>query len=254
MDKTLLKGLMVLEAVTDVEHQPRTIDQLAARVGLTRSNTHRTLQTLIHAGYVVKDEESGWYRGSVRLFEMAGRQLAQVDVRKLAWPAMQVLADKSGETVHLSVLDGMDVVYIEKIDSAQPIRAYSMVGGRGPAYAVATGKALLAYQHEGYLERYPESLTKHTPDTITALPLLREELRKIVRVGYAFNRGEWRVGVGGVAVTIFNSLDQAVAAVGISGPLERLSSKQMKLLVPDVTACAKTISRSMGYQDGFLGE
>ncbi len=130
MDKTLLKGLMVLEAVTDVDDPPRSIDALAARVGLTRSNTHRTLQTLMHAGYVIKDDDGGGYRGSVRLFELAARQLAQLDLRKLAAPFMRTLADQTGETVHLSVLDGFDVVYVDKIDSPQPIRAYSMVGGR----------------------------------------------------------------------------------------------------------------------------
>ena len=173
MDKTLLKGLMVLEAVTDVDNPPRTIDALAARVGLTRSNTHRTLQTLIHAGYVIKDDEGGGYRGAVRLFELAARQLAQLDVRKLAAPYMRTLADQTGETVHLSVLDGFDVVYVDKIDSPQPIRAYSMIGGRAPAYAVATGKALLAYQSDGYVERYADQLQRHTPATIVTMPLLR---------------------------------------------------------------------------------
>src|SRR5690606_12751552 len=108
MDKTLLKGLMVLEAVTDPGNRPRTIEDLAARVGLTRSNTHRTLQTLIHAGYVAKDEEAGGYRGSIRLFELAARELGRLDVRKVAAPAMLRLADGTGETVHLSVLDGLD--------------------------------------------------------------------------------------------------------------------------------------------------
>src|SRR5690606_23154277 len=113
---------------------PRTIDELAALVGLTRSNAHRTLQTLVHAGYVIKDEQGGGYRGTIRLFELGARQLAQLDVRKEAITAMRMLADKTGETVHLSVLDDFDVVYIDKIDSLQPIRAYSIVGGRAPAY------------------------------------------------------------------------------------------------------------------------
>lgn len=253
MDKTLLKGLMVLEAVTDVDDPPRTIDALAARVGLTRSNTHRTLQTLIHAGYVIKDEDGG-YRGAVRLFELAARQLGQLDLRKLAAPFMRTLADQTGETVHLSVLDGLDVVYVDKIDSPQPIRAYSMVGGRAPAYAVATGKALLAYQADGYVERYADKLLRHTPATIVSMPLLKDELRKVARAGYAVNRGEWREGVGGLAVALFNSLDQPVAAVGISGPLDRLSAARMKQLAPDVAACAQAISRGMGYRRGFLGE
>ncbi len=197
MDKTLLKGLTVLEAVTDVEHPSRTIEELAARVGLTRSNTHRTLQTLMHAGYIERDEGAG-YRGGIRLFELAARQLGNLDLRRIAGPAMRKLATDTGETVHLSVLDGIEVVYIDKIDSPQPIRAYSMIGGRAPAYAVATGKALLAHQPEGYLETYAESLSRHTGATITTLPLLKEDLRRAVRAGYALNRGEWRDGVGGV--------------------------------------------------------
>lgn len=247
MDKTLLKGLMVLEAVTDVEHTSRTIEELAARVGLTRSNTHRTLQTLMHAGYIERDEVSG-YRGGIRLFELAARQLGSLDLRRTAGPAMRKLAADTGETVHLSVLDGIEVVYIDKIDSPQPIRAYSMVGGRAPAYAVATGKALLAYQPEGYLETYAEILGQHTGATITALPLLKEELRRAVRAGYAMNRGEWRDGVGGVAVAIFNALDDVVGAVGISGPMDRLSLARAKTLAVDVKACAAEISAALGHK------
>src|SRR5690606_19310941 len=150
------------------------------RVGLTRSNAHRTLQTLAHAGYVAKDRASGAYRGTIRLFELGARQMAGMDVRRLAAPYMRELADKTGETVHLSVLDGLDVVYIDKIDSPQPVRAYSVVGGRAPAYAVATGKALLAYQPETYLDRFDGALQAHTPATASTLAELRQALAKVV--------------------------------------------------------------------------
>jgi len=254
MDKTLLKGLMVLEAVTDVQDQPRTIDELAARVGLTRSNTHRTLQTLMHAGYVTKDEATGTYRGTLTLFALGVRQLALFDVRKFAPPFMRDLADKTGETVHLSVLDGMDVVYIDKIDSPQPIRAYSMIGGRAPAYAVATGKVLLAHQPDGYVDRYAGALQSHTPSTMGSLPVLKEELVRIARAGYAVNRGEWRDGVGGLAVAVFNGLAQPVAALGISGPLDRLGAARMKQIAPLVVDYAGRLSESMGYRRGYFGE
>jgi IclR family transcriptional regulator, KDG regulon repressor len=248
MDKTLLKGLGVLEAVTNADHPPATIDELSVRVGLTRSNTHRTLQTLIHAGYVTKDELTGRYRGTVRLFELGVRQLAQLDVRKVALPAMRTLADRTHETVHLSVMDGIDVVYIEKIDSPQPVRAYSMIGGRAPAYAVATGKALLAYQPEGYLNRYAHDLKRYTNATQTSLDQLKEELRKVQDQGYAVNRGEWHESVGGVAMVVFNGLDQPVAAVGISGPLDRLTDNPIEECAPYVRECALAISHELGYQ------
>ena len=246
MDKTLLKGLMVLDVITNVDDPPQTIETLAERVGLTRSNTHRTLQTLIHAGFVTKGDEGG-YRGGVRLFEMAARQLDKLDLRRVAEPYMRELAIQTTETVHLSVLDGLDVVYIDKIDSPQPIRAYSMVGGRAPAYAVATGKALLAHQPDGYLDSYADTLTKHTPTTVTSLPLLKDEMRKTVRLGYAVNRGEWRSTVGGIAVPIFNALDRPVAAVGISGPLDRFTPLKIKEWAPQVQACARSISLQLGH-------
>lgn len=249
MDKTLLKGLMVLDAVTDVENPSQTIDALAERVGLTRSNTHRTLQTLMHAGFVTKCDNGGGYRGGIRLFELAARQLDGLDIRRIAAPLMRELAAQTTETVHLSILDGMDVVYIDKIDSPQPIRAYSMIGGRAPAYAVATGKALLAYQHDGYMDAFGDTLTKHTPATFTSLPLLKDELRKAVRAGYAVNRGEWRETVGGIAVTIFNALYAPVAAVGISGPLDRFTPLKIKQWAPMVQDCARQISRQLGYHD-----
>lgn len=132
MDKTLLKGLAVLEAIAEMQGEARVIDDVAARVGLTRSNTHRTLQTLIHAGYVERDPAGGGFRSTTKMYALGVRQLGQLDLRKIAPSFMAVLAGESAETVHLSVLEGQDVIYVDKIDSIQPIRAYSMIGGRAP--------------------------------------------------------------------------------------------------------------------------
>jgi DNA-binding IclR family transcriptional regulator len=248
MDKTLLKGLMVLEAVAEQGTEPITIQALADRVGLTKSNTHRTLQTLAHAGYATRDEASGNYRTTLKLFELGARQLAGLDVRRFAGPFMRALADQTEETVHLSTLDGDSVLYIDKIDSPQPVRAYSAIGGRAPAWCVATGKVLLAFQPDGYLARHLMSLTQHTDATIGDADALVTELARIRRTGYAINRGEWRETVGGVAAPIFDGLGTAVAAIGLSGPLERLGLKRMKALAPDVLRAGREISRAMGYR------
>lgn len=250
MDKTLLKGLLVLEAVATNDGPARTIDELATQLQLTRSNVHRTLQTLAYAGYVVKDEMSGNYRSTLRLFELGARQIAQFDVRKYAPPFMRLLAEQTGETVHLSLLDGIDVIYIDKIDSPQPVRSYTAVGGRAPAYAVATGKAMLAFQPDGYLRRYESAIQRHTPATLAPLLVLKDELQNIVRLGYAVNRGEWRESVGGVAAAIFNAMDQPVAALGVSGPMERLSETRMEQLAPLVQKYASEVSQAMGYRRG----
>jgi IclR family transcriptional regulator, KDG regulon repressor len=160
MDKTLLKGLAVLEAVAEHQGRPKTIEELAQQMNLTRSNVHRTLQTLAHARYVAKDEETGSYYTTMKLFELGGKQLQRFDVRRFAPPFMRQLAEETGETVHLSILERMEVVYIDKIDSPQPVRAYTAIGGHAPAHAVATGKALLAQQPDGYVERYADALER----------------------------------------------------------------------------------------------
>jgi IclR family KDG regulon transcriptional repressor len=254
MDKTLLKGLLVLEAVASQTEDSMSIQALATQLGLTKSNAHRTLQTLAHAGYAVRDEASGNYRGTLKLFELGAKQLARLDVRPLASPTMRRLADRTEETVHLSVLDGDTVIYIDKLDSPQPVRAYSVVGGRAPAYCVATGKALLAFQPEDYLACRVSELKKFTSLTITDHAVLQVELGRVARSGFAVNRGEWHETVGGVASPIFDGLGAVVAAIGISGPLERLGPKRIKALIPDVLRAGADISRAMGYRHPYFGE
>lgn len=247
MDKTLLKGLMVLETVSKRDGPAPGLDEVAKMCGLSRSNAHRTLQTLAHAGYVARDPDTGGYRSTLKMFELGARQLSNMDVRTLAPPLMRALAMQTGETVHLSVLDGLDVVYIDKIDSAQPIQAYSVIGGRAPAYAVATGKALLAFQQADYLSHYQSQLQSHTPMTRTSATALKQELAEVARLGYAINRGEWRDGIGGVASPVFNGLERPVAALGISGPLDRLTPAKMTEYVPLILDAAAVISRQLGY-------
>lgn len=250
MDKTLLKGLSVLEAVISDQQSARTLEELAAHLGLTRSNTHRTLQTLAHAGYIERDPLHGGYRGTLKLFELGSRVLRSLDVRKMAQPFMTRLLQETSETVHLSVLDGLEVVYVEKLDGVLPIRAYTSLGSRAPAYAVATGKALLAEQDESLLDQLDGSLTAHTNLTIVEVSALKREARKARQRGYAVNRGEWRMGVGGVASPVFNGAGQAIAALGISGPTERLTPTMMKQQGPFVRSVAEDLSRAMGHQSG----
>jgi len=253
MDKTLLKGLAVLEAIADMQGEARVIDDVAERVGLTRSNTHRTLQTLMHAGYVERDPSNRGFRGTMKMFALGVQQLGHMDVRKVAPTYLSMLAKQTGETIHLSVLDGAQVIYIDKIDSVQPIRAYSMVGGRAPAHAVATGKALLAAQPASYIDALQKKLPRFTPNTIVDREALKTELAKAGRLGYAFNRGEWRDGVGGVAATVYDGYGRPVAALGVSGPLDRLTTSRMKELAPQVAHVATELSRALGHTKSHLG-
>jgi len=146
------------------------------------------------------------------------------------------------------------VIYIDKIDSVQPIRACSVVGGRAPAHAVATGKALLSARSAARQDALPAQLQRFTPATIVDRDVLKEQLAKAARVGYAVNHGEWREGVGGLAAPVFNGFERPVAALGMPGPLDRLSVARMKELALRLIEVTVQLSKAMGYTKGYFGE
>lgn len=243
MDKTLLKGLQVLEALAR-STRPRGVSDLAKELDLPRSNMHRTLRTLVEAGLVAQ-EEGGAYACTLKLFELGSAVPVRSDVAGLADPIMLALADATNETVHLSALEGGDVIYLHKIDSTHPVRAYTTVGGRAPAYCVATGKALLAFQPDSYLDRYEDALQRFTPRTHADLAALRAELTEVRRQGFALNRGEWRDSVCGVAAPVFGVGGRAVAAIGLSGPASRLGER-LDDFAGHITAAARDLTQKMG--------
>lgn len=247
MQKTVVKCLKVLEAVC--RRSPQGITELASELRLGKSNIHRLLTTLEGAGYVRHTSDFGKYEPTLKLWEVGVQILDRLDVREAARSHMQSLIRQTGETIHLSVLDGGDVVYIDKIEGDHPVRAYSQLGGRAPAYCVATGKALLACLAATDVLRACPKLEPHTPNTVRTHNALLKELTMVRRLGYATNKGEWRANVGGAAAPVYDANGRAVAAIGISGPTERLKPRVLqKLGSTDVVAAAAKISSALGYK------
>jgi IclR family KDG regulon transcriptional repressor len=143
MDSTLAKGLAVMEWMARQARACRVTD-VANAFGMARSNAHRTLQTLVECGWAVQDADTSAYRPSLRLFELGAMVSEAADIGALLRPHLAALAQASGETIHLAVLDGAEIVYLDKFDSPLPVAAYSRIGGRAPACCVASGKAMLA--------------------------------------------------------------------------------------------------------------
>lgn len=245
MDTTLIKGLGVLEALA-ASREPRGITELAAELGLMKSNVHRVLQTLTRCGYVRKDAASGRYLCTLKMWKLGGQVADHLDLRTLARPHLVRLAEASGETVHLSMLEGTQAHYLDKIDSPQPVRAFSRLGGGGPAHCSATGKALLAYAPPEVVTRIAGTMTRFTARTIVDKAKLTQEIRTIRKNGYAITRGEWHEAVSGLAAPILNSPETAIAAVGISGPSERLPLAKLRALAPIVLATAQDIAAELG--------
>lgn len=246
MNKTLLKGLVLLETMANND-KCSGVTELANELSLSKSNVHRLLQGLVHQGFVRRQPETGRYELTMKLWELGAKVFRRLDVRREALPYMKLLADETLETVHLSILDGTDALYIEKIDSPQPVRAYTTVGGRSPATSVATGKAMLAWADESTIANAAEKLQRHTPKSIATAEELHRQLKQIRANGYAVNTGEWREQVVGVAAPLRDATGHVVGALGISGPSERLTDEVISNSVPRLIELANTISARFGY-------
>jgi len=126
------------------------------------------------------------------------------------------------------------------------VRAYTLIGGRAPAYCTASGKALLAWQPAETVRAVAGVIQRQTAETIGSLAALTKELAGVRTLGYASNVGEFRDNVAGLAAPVRLGNGEAIAAVGISGPLDRLRPRKLKSLAPAVLDAATGVARAMG--------
>ncbi len=226
------------------------MSEAAAALGVPRSNAHRTLQTLVACGWAEQDAATSRYRASLRLFELGTLLGESLDLAGRVRPHLAALAKATGETIHLAVLDGADIVYLDKFDSPLPVVAYSRIGGRAPAACVASGKALLAAApHDAATLRHRlGALSAHTPNSIVSFDALAAELDRTAARGHAENHEEWRLGVCGLGAPVFDARGVPVAAVGMSVPSIRFAKNHAKILARRLVACARDASVALGLR------
>ncbi|MDE2503006.1 MAG: IclR family transcriptional regulator [Burkholderiales bacterium] len=248
MESTLAKGLAVIEWLARQQRSCRLVE-VAQAFDLQRSNAHRTLQTLVACGWAIQDPAGLGYRASLRLFELGSLVDAATDLKSTLRPHLAVLAQETGETIHLAALEGAEIIYLDKIDSPLPVAAYSRVGGRAPAYCVASGKALLAALRldAAALAARLGALAAHTPHTLIDLPALMADLEQVRERGYSENRQEWRLGVCGLGAPVFNARSEPVVAVGISLPAIRYTRAHARRISASLLDCAGRCSQALGW-------
>ncbi len=227
--------------------------EIGKRIGLDPSTTFRMLVTLEEHGFVRQDATTGKYRLGVICLELGSQFLKTNDVRGSAVDVMQQLRDQFGETVHLGILDGNEIVYLEKVTGLHAIGLMSSrVGGRAAAHATAIGKVLLAYMPDGELRtRFPRwKLTPCTEATITDWKELEKEIAQVQDNGYGIDNQEFEAGVKCVAVPIFNHKGIA-AALSISGPVDRMDEHIKKHgLIDELKKAKVKVSTDIGWGRG----
>ena len=225
------------------------VSQLARRLGLAVSTVHRLLSTLTDEGLLERGETPGTYRLGLQMYELGVTVFPNLDLHAAARPVLASLRHSTAETVQLSVLDHLEVVYLERLESPQTLRVFNRTGHRVPAHATSTGKVLLAYLPPDVLnERLRDwQPAKMTPHTIVHKGALRAELGRIAERGWAQNVEESALGVASVAAPIYDEGGSVIAAVSVVAPLSRARQALPRHRAAVVDA-ARLISTQIGYR------
>jgi len=223
--------------------------ELSKRVGLHNSTTFHLVRTMVSLGYVRQLKESKRYRIGRRLFALAANALDEVEMTSLATPVLEDLSRETGESSHFSVRMGDDVVVMARTGGPGAFQLTDRVGVVRPAHCTALGKIMLAAmkpeQFESFVDR--AELKARTPNTITTAERLRREVTEVRRTGVAFDDGEFDTELRCVALPVRDFTGQVIGALGISGPVWRLSTDMLQKRVRFVRAAAERLSAEFGY-------
>ena len=241
------KAFMILEYLATM-NDPLDLGVIARELEVNKSTTYRFLAAMEELGYVNKDKESGKYSLGSKVVWLASRFLDSLDIRHLAKPVLKRIMEETGETIHLAMLDALEVVYIDKIDGKQPVQMASRVGRRMPAHSTGLGKALLMAQPPQTWHSYVEKigLKKYTNNTITDAESFYACMENDHQRGFSIDNFENEDGICCVAVPIYDFKGKPVAALSISGWTVSMSPERAISLAPLAKEAAREISERLG--------
>jgi DNA-binding IclR family transcriptional regulator len=225
------------------------VSELARRLDLGKSTVHRLLVTLTSEHLLDQDPFTGKYRLGLAMHDLGAAVGTHLDLHEAVISPLEQLRSATTETCQVAVLDGREVVYIERLDSPQTLRLFLEIGRRNAAHSTSTGKCLMAFLPDHELDALLDGweLEAKTPQTITDPAKLRNALKRIRRQGYAWNAHESEVGVLSVAAPIRNLAGRTVAAMSVAGPETRMSPAKREMTQAVMEAAAMA-SRRLGYQ------
>jgi IclR family KDG regulon transcriptional repressor len=243
------KVMQILECFSNETPELRYAD-LVSRLKLNKSTLYRLLEAMRSYRLVEVDKSTGKYHLGLKLFELGTLAVNRLEIGKYVIPILERLVRQTGETGHLCVLDGSEVIYVSKVESHQRIRIPSSVGRRNPAYCTGVGKAILAGLSEVELGEYLARTSMHpyTKRTITDPAELRKQLSSVRALGYSVDDQEIDEGVRCVGASIKDYSGNVIAGISIAGPSIRITKRKVLELAPFVVQAANDISEQLGYR------
>ena len=252
--QSLERGLAILSSF-DSDRPLIGVSELSRELSLSRSTAHRYISTLAQLGYLQQDPESKRYRLGPRVLDLGFSAINSMDLREVAGPHLRLLSDETGFTVNLAILDGIDVVYIERCRTARPgqrdIDLNLHVGARLPAYCTAMGKAILAFMPADRVDELIARIdfTPRGPNTVTSAAAFPDELERVRAAGVAVNDEELAYGLRSIAAPVSSQAGDVVAALNLAVHRTMISKEDLiARFGPAVLKAAHDISLGMGHR------
>jgi IclR family acetate operon transcriptional repressor len=246
----LQRGLRILHLFSE---SPRglTAKQVAASSRLPVSTVHRFLANLVTSGFLNRDAD-GIHHLGIACFSIGQAAAGQLDIRRLSLPYLRELNQQTRETIHLTVRHGLSAVYVEKLDSPEPLRIYSRIGASVPLHCTAVGKVLLAYLPPEEQERIlPElELKRLTPNSVGNLQELKTELFRVRKNGFASDLEEHELHIRCVAAPIWDHTGNVQSSLSITAPAFRMPVTRLRQMAPLMQRAGLRISAELGYRPG----
>jgi IclR family transcriptional regulator, KDG regulon repressor len=224
--------------------------EVAQRLSLHKSTIHRLLAVLDQHGLIRRNAQTGKYALGLRLFELGTRAIQSLRVREQAQPYLDRLSRDTGETAHICVRDGGDMVSVAYAEGPRSLRMPATVGRRTPAYCSAVGKAMLAFLPEPALEEVlgKQSLRACTDKTLVTRGSLLADLRQVRIRGYSVDDEEIEKGLRCVGAPVWNCSGEVVAAMSIAGPAFRIMKSRVPAIAQAVIGITRSLSAELGYR------
>lgn len=236
-------AMRILKAFSMDQPELRVVD-IAEELNIAKSTAHRLLSTLASEGFVYKDPQSNHYSLGVSVLALTNIVNTQLPIVQEATPILNALTEKTGESSHLAIREGHEVIYLQKIENEYSIHVTTHIGRRNPVHCTSTGQAILAFETDEVIEDVLSGpLKKFTESTITDPKQLREKLDEIKRLGYVVDHQGFEKHVISIGAPIFNSKEEVMASVNITGPVNRLKNPEtQRRCVEEVISTARRIS------------
>ncbi len=249
MVNSVLKAIKILEIIG--KSKPMGISEISRVLEIPKSSTHNLLQTLENEGFVEKNTDTKKYKLGTSLIELGYRAQNDLTICQIAKPFLNGINQETDETVHLTLLDNDEVLYVDCVESKKRLRTYSVIGIKAPLYCTAVGKAIMAGLSESHIQQIisNKGLKRLTDLTITDEKTLLKDLAEIRKRGFSIDNKEHEDHLICVGAAIRDANGETFASLSVSGPSDRMTEERILDIGDLVKNTTSEISRKLGFRE-----